>query len=89
MPADSTLAKWQAIAGKGDRAAVEKASSEVQQALTSADVLKGPDAAVYKELLSPRGPYSYMNPVKLSHLTVFFLGRPSRMLLTLARMAWK
>jgi Protein of unknown function (DUF1553)/Protein of unknown function (DUF1549)/Planctomycete cytochrome C len=56
-PPDSALAKWQAAAAKDDRAAVEKASAGVLQALASMDVLKGPDAALYKDLLSPRSPY--------------------------------
>jgi hypothetical protein len=35
------------------------------------------------------GQDSYMNPVRLSHLFVFRLGRPAMMLLTLCRMVWK
>jgi len=31
----------------------------------------------------------YTNPLRLSHLVAFRLGRPSMMLLTLCRMVWK
>jgi hypothetical protein len=60
--AGSALARWQsAIAavknGKGGPQEVEQAATDVQKALESAEVQKGPDARLYQDLIGPRSPF--------------------------------
>jgi hypothetical protein len=55
----SALARWFAATEKGVVAEreIRQRAHEVEQALLSADVLRGPNAGLYRDLISPRSPF--------------------------------